>query len=131
MKNDLQTNASNTAEENTPHIKNVETKVKENMTIIRISGGGQYEIDNSLLTQINSIDDQLVNIMKNQSNGQSNPEVVKKELKKKLEEITSFVKSNGRPIMDADIVKSNLYIPNADISVEEAQNVFKDEGIIK
>ena len=33
--------------------------------------------------------------------------------------------------MDTVIVKSNLYIPNTDISVEEAQNVFKDEGLIK
>ena len=131
MKNDLQTNASNTAEKNTDPIKNVETKVKENVTIVRISGGGQYEIDNNLLTQINNIDDKVVNILKNHSNGQSNHEVVKKELKEKLEEITSFIKSNGRPIMDTDIVKSNLYVPNSDISVEEAQNVFKDEGIIK
>jgi len=131
MKNDLQTNASNTAEINTDPIKNVETKVKENVTIVRISGGGQYEIDNNLLTQINNIDDKVVNILKNHSKGQSNHEIVKKELKEKLEEITSFIKSNGRPIMDTDIVKSNLYVPNSDISVEEAQNVFKDEGIIK
>ncbi len=33
--------------------------------------------------------------------------------------------------METDIVKSNLYIPQPDISVDEAQNVFKDEGIIK
>ena len=131
MKDDLQTNASNTAEKNTPSVKNVETKVKENVTIIRIAGGGQYEIDNNLLTQINNIDDKVVNILKNHSKDQANYEVVKKELREKLEEITSFIKSNGRPVIDTDIVKSNLYIPNADISVEEAQNVFKDEGIIK
>ena len=131
MKNDLLTNASNTTEKNTPSIKNVQTKVKDNVTIIRISGGGQYEIDNNLLNEINNIDDKIVNILKNHSNGQSNNEVVKKELKEKLEEITSFIKSNGNPVIDTDIVKSNLYIPSIDISVEEAQNVFKDEGIIK
>jgi phage shock protein A len=131
MKNDLQTNSLDTAEKNISTIQNVETKVKENVTIIRISGGGQYEIDNNLLTQINNIDDKIVNILKNHSNGQSDHEVVKKDLKEKLEEITAFIKSNGRPILDTDIVKSNLYIPNVDISVEEAQNVFKDEGIIK
>ena len=131
MKNDLQTNESNTAEKNTSTIKNVESKIKENVTIIRISGGGQYEIDNNLLTQINNIDDKVVNILKNHRNDQSNTEVVKKELKEKLEEITVFIKNNGRPVLDTDIVKSNLYVPNVDISVEEAQNVFKDEGIIK
>ena len=131
MKNDLQTNASNTVEKDSSTIKNVETKTKENITIIRISGGGQYEIDNNLLTQINDIDNKVVNILKNHSNGQSNPEVVKKELKGKLEEIISFIKNNGRPVMETDIVKSNLYIPQPDISVDEAQNVFKDEGIIK
>jgi len=131
MKNDLLTNASNTTEKNTPSIKNVETKVKDNVTIIRISGGGQYEIDNNLLNEINNIDDKIVNILKNHSNGQSNNEVVKQELKEKLEEITSFIKSNGSPVIDTYIVKSNLYIPSIDISVEEAQNVFKDEGIIK
>ncbi|WP_458720356.1 PspA/IM30 family protein [Candidatus Nitrosocosmicus sp. R] len=131
MKNDLQTNASNTVEKDSSTIKNVETKTKENITIIRISGGGQYEIDNNLLTQINDIDNKVVNILKNHSNGQSNPEVVKKELKEKLEEIISFIKNNGRPVMETDIVKSNLYIPQPDISVDEAQNVFKDEGIIK
>ncbi len=61
MKNDLQTNASNTVEKDSSTIKNVETKTKENITIIRISGGGQYEIDNNLLTQINDIDNKVVN----------------------------------------------------------------------
>jgi phage shock protein A len=131
MKNDLQTNASTTAEKNVSTIKNVETKSKENVTIIRISGGGQYEIDNNLLTQINDIDDKVVNILKNHSSDQSNHEVVKKELKEKLDEIISFIKSNGQPVMETDIVKSDLYVPQSDISVEEAQNVFKDEGIIK
>lgn len=131
LKNDLQTNTSNTAEKNSSDIKNVEPKVKENVTIIRISGGGQYEIDNNLLTQINSIDDEIVSILKSHNDSQSNLEVIRKEIKEKLEEITSFVKSNGIPIMDTVIVKSNLYIPNTDISVEEAQNVFKDEGLIK
>lgn len=131
MKNDLQANSANTSGQNISNTKNVETKAKENVTIIRISGGGQYEIDNNILTQINSIDDEIVNVLKSQSTSQSNLEAVKKEIKEKLEEITSFVMSNGRPIVDTEIVKSNLYIPNPDISVEEAQNVFKGEGIIK
>lgn len=130
MKNDLQANQSD-AEKNVSTYKNTETKVKENVTIIRISEGGQYEIDKNLLTQINNIDDNVVSILKNYSNGKTSHEVVTKELKEKLEEITSFIKSNGRPIMDKDIIKSEICIPNSDISVEEAQNMFQDEGMIK
>lgn len=130
MKNDLQANPAE-EERNTKTNKNAETKIRENVTIIRISEGGQYELDKNLLTQINNIDDKIVNILKTYSNGQTNHEQVKNELKEKLGEITSFVQSNGRPVMDSDIVKSDLYIPDTDISVEEAQNIFKDEGMIK
>ena len=130
MKNDIQTNQSD-AEKNVSTFKNTETKVKEDVTIIRISEGGQYEIDKNLLTQINNFDNNVVSILKNYSNGKTSHELVTRELKENLEEITSFIKSNGRPIMDKDIIKSEICIPNSDISVEEAQNVFKDEGMIK
>ncbi|MDN5867080.1 MAG: PspA/IM30 family protein, partial [Candidatus Nitrosocosmicus sp.] len=130
MKNDLQVNPSD-AGKNASTFKNTETKGNENVTIIRIAEGGQYEIDKNKLTQINNIDNEVVNILKNYISGQTSHEVVKKELKEKLEEITLFIKSNSRLVMDTDIFKSDLYIPNPDISVEEAQNIFKDEGLIK
>lgn len=144
LKNDISStsssNTSNSSKDSASFLTNLDTKPKnENSKVIRIAGGGQFEVDNSLLTKINSLDDEIVNLVKKYDNTNTSPysstssnyKMIEKQIKDKLEEITSLIKSNGTPVTDREIIKSDLYIPHSDISIEEAQNIFKNEGLIK
>jgi hypothetical protein len=42
----------------------------------------------------------------------------------------SLIKWNGQPPDDKEIVKSDTIIPNSDVSLEEATQIFKEEGLI-
>lgn len=137
LKSDISSHSANVSKysSSTTNATNTETKSKnENMKVIRIAGGGQFEVDDNLLIKINTIDDEIVDLLKKHDIDNTSSEdykTIEKQIKYKLEELISLIKSNGRPVMDTDIIKSDLYIPHSDISIEEAQNIFKNEGMIK
>ena len=53
-----------------------------------------------------------------------------KEFKKKLKEIHSLVSKDGQELEDTEIVKSDIILPNNDLSIDYAKDLFKGEGII-
>jgi hypothetical protein len=53
-----------------------------------------------------------------------------KEFKKKLKEIHSLVSKDGQELEDSEIVKSDIILPNNDLSIHDAKDLFKGEGII-
>ncbi len=90
--------------------------------IIRILGEGQYDVDGSFLEKLNAIDNRIVNHV---SAGLEN------EFKTELTGMISLVKGNGKPLDPGRIVSSDLILPPADLTLDEARKVFKGEGLIK
>ena len=91
--------------------------------IVRVMGKGQFRINRRTATKINALDNSMVDIVKR---------IIKdeKEFKKKLKEIHSLVSKDGQELEDSEIVKSDIILPNNDLSIHDAKDLFKGEGII-
>lgn len=90
--------------------------------IVRLMGEGQYEFDKKHLDAINKIDNEIVKIV-----NRGDEIVFKAEFKKLID----YVHKNGKKIPHEIIKPSDIFIPPSDITLEEAQKIFKGEGLIK
>jgi hypothetical protein len=100
------------------------TKLRNhNQIIVRVLGKGQFRINRRTATRINALDNSMVDIVKRII-------IAEKEFKKKLKEMHSLVSKYGQELEDTEIVKSDILLPNNDISINYAKDLFKGEGII-
>jgi hypothetical protein len=91
--------------------------------IVRIMGHGQFSVGNKILQRLNEIDDLLVQLV-NTDRPDDN------EFKKHLIELTTIVEKNGKPLDSKEIIQSDIILPSADLSIDEAKRLFKGEGVI-
>jgi hypothetical protein len=89
--------------------------------IIRIAGEGQYRFPSSALDDLNDIDDRIVEAV-----GNANEEAFKRGLAALLE----LVRSKGQPLSAKEIVESEIVLPYADLTLDEARHIFVGDGII-
>ncbi len=89
--------------------------------VVRIMGEGQFEVDESILTRLNELDNQIV------AEVERDNEARFREL---LHEMIELVKREAKPLDVSKIVNSDVIIPPHDLSLEEAKKIFKGEGII-
>lgn len=90
--------------------------------IIRILGEGQFLFDDSHLEDLNKIDNQIVDHVKN---GDQNA------YRQDLARMISTVKELGKPMSEKEIVPSAIIVPPADLSFEEAKDIFCNDGLIE
>lgn len=95
---------------------------KEEKIIVRILGKGQYSISKELLKDLNRLDNRAVRLLKKDGD--------EEKLRAIINEMIKLVRSNGRKINPKRIVPSQFVIPNEDITLEEAKQIFQGEGII-
>ena len=50
--------------------------------------------------------------------------------KEKLYQLTDMVVSSGKPLDPKAILQSDIILPSADLSIDEAKRLFKGEGVI-
>jgi hypothetical protein len=91
--------------------------------IVRIMGHGQFTVDSRTLKKLNDIDQAIVELVKS---GRSD----NTEFKKRLSELSNMVVENGKPLDPHEIIKSDIILPSADLSVDEAKKLFQGEGVI-
>jgi hypothetical protein len=89
--------------------------------IVRLMGEGQFEIDKKHMDEINKIDNNIVKIV-----NKGDKKVFKSEFKK----LNDYVRKYGKPIPHEILKPSDLIVPPADISLEEARKIFKGEGLV-
>jgi hypothetical protein len=53
------------------------------------------------------------------------------EFQKELAKLISEIKKNGEPVEAEEITESDIIVPPADLSLEEAKDIFKGSGIFK
>jgi hypothetical protein len=89
--------------------------------IVRLMGEGQFEIDKKHLDDLNKIDNNIVKIVKNGD---------EKAFRTEIRKLADYVKTKGKPIADEVLKPSELVIPPADLTLEEAERIFEGEGLI-
>ena len=90
--------------------------------IIRILGEGQFRLDDKHMSNLNKIDNRIVDHVNKED---------KIAFRKDLDKLISTVKDLGEPLDPLDIVQSDFIFPPEDLSFEEAKRVFSGDGIIK
>ena len=90
--------------------------------IVRLMGEGQYELDKKHVDEINKIDNALVKIVNKGD---------EKTFKAEYRRLTDSVRKYGKRIPDDVLTPSDVIIPPADITLEEAKKIFKGQGLIE
>jgi hypothetical protein len=91
--------------------------------IVRIMGQGQFTVDSKTLKKLNEIDNSIVQLVSNERSNDT-------EFRRRLTELTDIVTKNGKPLHPKEIIQSDIILPSTDLSIDEAKNLFKSEGVI-
>jgi hypothetical protein len=89
--------------------------------IVRISGLGQYELDDAGVRTLDKLDDQITSAL-NAGDEQG--------FHQHLQEIIRFVQSEGKEVAADQVIPSDVIVPPEDITLEEARRFFTDEGLM-
>ena len=89
--------------------------------IIRISNEGQYDLDESAVPELNELDNAAVDAC------EATDEASFHEVYARL---LDYVRSHGSAVPEDSLVGSDLILPPADVSLEEARSDFSGEGLI-
>jgi hypothetical protein len=89
--------------------------------IVRISGTGQFELDDSGVRELDRLDTDLTEALHgNQAD----------TFRLLLAQTIAFVREHGTSVAEDRVVGSEVIIPPEDVTLEEAQQFFTDEGLM-
>jgi hypothetical protein len=89
--------------------------------IIRIAAEGQYRLPSSYLDQINAIDNQIVEAI---ASGDRDA------FAKLFSSLLELVRTHGEPVAHDELVESQVVLPPADTTFDEAAELFVAEGLV-
>ena len=89
--------------------------------IVRIATEGQYELSDESRAELGELDNNVV------ASCQSDDE---EQFRASFGGLLDFVRTEGRPVSDDQLVGSDLIVPPPDVSVQEAKEEFTGEGLI-
>ena len=88
--------------------------------IVRILGEGQFELDDSLVGELNQLDVAVESAL-----GASNDE----EFRRALVALSGFVREKGTAVDSTTILVSDLVLPEADASLEDVRHLLASEDV--
>ena len=89
--------------------------------IVRISGEGQYRIDEARHAELNTLDDAVVTAV---DAGDEDAYLAS------FAELLIFVRDNGEQLGGEELEGSDIILPPADLSFDEAGEEFTGDGLI-
>lgn len=89
--------------------------------IIRILTEGQWRFPAAMLDDLNDIDNSIVDVLADDNEG---------EFRNLLDKMIAMVKENGTPLELDELEESDAIIPEPDITIEEAKELFVGAGIV-
>ncbi|MCY3545051.1 MAG: hypothetical protein OXH22_13585 [Chloroflexi bacterium] len=89
--------------------------------IVRILTEGQYDLPGAFIDDLNAIDNELVEIV-----AAEDAEGFARVLKQMLD----LVREKGSPVPLDELVESDLVLPQSDITMLEAEEMFVGEGLV-
>ena len=90
--------------------------------IVRISGEGQYELDDTVGQKLEDLDTALTAALENDQ---------EEEFHALLHGALSLVREQGKEVPHDVVVPSTVIIPPEDVTLAEAQRFFTDEGFLQ
>jgi hypothetical protein len=89
--------------------------------IVRISTEGQYELGEESAAALNELDNEVVAACDADDERAFNAT---------FKRLLDLVRTEGRPVPDDELLGSDVILPPADVSLEEAKADFTGEGLI-
>lgn len=89
--------------------------------IIRILTEGQYNLPGAFLDDLNDLDNDLVEVVAAED---------RERFGEGLKRMLDFVRDNAAPVPLDEIVESDLVLPEPDMTLEEAEELFVGEGML-
>jgi hypothetical protein len=89
--------------------------------IVRVSGVGQYELDDTAAHRLEELDRTLTEAVHGGD---------EEKFHTLLKQTIAFVEENGTEVPHDTVRPSDVIIPPDDISLPEAQRFFEDEGLM-
>jgi hypothetical protein len=89
--------------------------------IVRISTEGQYEVPDSLVDELNTLDNKTVEAV-----DASDEELFNSSFR----ELIELVRSRGTPLGEDDLHESTLILPPPDLTLSEAGEQFTGDGLL-
>ena len=89
--------------------------------IVRISSEGQYNLPGSFIDRLNEIDNSLVEAV--EAEDQAAFETL-------LKRMLDLVREHGEPVPVDELVESDLILPEPDLTLREAEELFVGEGLL-
>ena len=89
--------------------------------IVRILTEGQFSFPGAHVDELNEIDNRLVEVIEQEDRAKF--EVL-------LKEMLDLVREKGTPVPVDELVESDLVLPEPDITLEEAEELFTGEGML-
>ena len=89
--------------------------------IVRILTEGQYNLPGAFVDRLNEIDNEIVDVV-----GEGDHEA----FRKLLDQMLDHVRKNGTEVPVEELVESDIVLPEPDITLEEAAELFTGEGIV-
>lgn len=87
--------------------------------IVRISGEGQYELDDAEGVQLEKLDAALTGALEAGD---------EQSFHQHLNDVLTFIRKQGDPVPAGRVVPSQVIIPPDDVTMAEAQRFFSDDG---
>jgi hypothetical protein len=89
--------------------------------IVRITNEGQYNLPGLYIDQLNDIDNELVEAV------EAEDEPAFQTL---LARMLGLVRDNGSPVPIDELVESDLILPEPDLTLIEAEELFVGDGLL-
>jgi len=89
--------------------------------IVRILTEGQFNLPGAFIDDLNEIDNRLVEVVELDDEVKFGP---------LLKEMLDLVRNNGTPVPIDELVESDLVLPEPDITLVEAEELFVGEGLL-
>ena len=89
--------------------------------IVRILGEGQWDVADTHLDALNSLDARVENAVENGDHD---------SFATSLEELLRAVRTAGHTLPDDSLLDSDLILPPSDATLEEVRELLGDEGLI-
>jgi hypothetical protein len=89
--------------------------------IVRISGEGQYELDDSGVRKLDELDTALTDAL-NAGDEQTFHQLLRSTI--------DFIRQTGTEVPHDTVVPSEVIVPPDDTTMEEAKKFFTDEGLM-
>ena len=89
--------------------------------IVRLMGEGQFDVDDEVAKGLNDLDEQA---------GQALESGDEEQLAALLRRMAEAVRKNGARVPDEALDASDAIVPPDDLSLDEARQLFEDEGLI-